>query len=392
MNDRYNSIVYRGVLAVALLVAAVLLPATPAAATIDGELAAGGNFTQAGGVTVNRVAGWDGVDWSALTGPSGTGVDGSVFAFTEFEGQLIAGGSFINAGGIPVSGIAAWDGTQWSPLVGASGIRGVTVSPLGFVSSLQVYNGDLYVAGAFPRAGGTLTVNNIVRWDGTEWFALNGPTGPGVGFPDSAGVVWDLTVHDGELVVAGEFSQAGGVAVNSIASWDGSGWSSLDMPPLESLTVLSVAEYQGELVAGNHYVDDNVSFRQIYRRDGGVWSALSGPGGGDLDGDIRALTVFGGDLYAGGGFSEVGGVTVNGVVRWDGTDWAALTGSSGTGVNSLARTFAVFDGDLYVGGHFTQAGGLTVNGVARWDGAEWAPLVAPGGTGANDAVFALLAT
>jgi hypothetical protein len=408
MYDGRGSTAHRRVTRALALVAALLpvalLPATPASANqpagvgltaaVEDTLVAGGNFTTAGGATVNRIAGWDGVDWSALTGPSGTGADGAVFALTEFEGDLIAGGSFINAGGVPVSGIASWDGTQWSPLVGSSGVPGVTVAPLGFVSSLQVYNGDLYVGGAFPRAGGTLTVNNIARWDGNDWSALPGPGGVGVTLTGSSSApVWDLTLHAGELVAAGTFDSAGGVSANSVASWDGTGWSSLGMPPLGNLTVLSATAYDADLVVGAHYVENNFNVRRILRHDGGAWTPLSGPSGTDFNGDIRALTVWGDDLYAGGGFTHVDSLTLNRVVRWDGSDWSPLTGSSGTGVNTLARAFAVWEGALYVGGHFTQAGGVTVNHIARWDGSDWSALVAPSGTiGTSDDVFALLAT
>ena len=42
----------------------------------NGDLIAAGSFTTAGGVTVNRIARWDGSTWSAL----GTGMNNSVYA------------------------------------------------------------------------------------------------------------------------------------------------------------------------------------------------------------------------------------------------------------------------------------------------------------------------
>ncbi|TVQ64130.1 MAG: hypothetical protein EA378_00145, partial [Phycisphaerales bacterium] len=65
-------------------------------------LYAGGSFTTAGGVEVNRVARWNGSAWSALEGPSGIGVNGTVRALAVFDDgsgpALYAGGYFSTAG------------------------------------------------------------------------------------------------------------------------------------------------------------------------------------------------------------------------------------------------------------------------------------------------------
>ncbi|TVQ64173.1 MAG: hypothetical protein EA378_00100, partial [Phycisphaerales bacterium] len=65
-------------------------------------LYAGGVFTTAGGVEVNRVARWNGSTWSALEGPSGIGVNGTVRALAVYDDgsgpALYAGGYFSTAG------------------------------------------------------------------------------------------------------------------------------------------------------------------------------------------------------------------------------------------------------------------------------------------------------
>ena len=71
-------------------------------------LYAGGVFTTAGGVTVNRIAQWDGTRWSAL----GSGMNGSVSALTVYDDGtgpvLYAGGRFTTAGGRASSNIGKW--------------------------------------------------------------------------------------------------------------------------------------------------------------------------------------------------------------------------------------------------------------------------------------------
>ncbi len=91
-----------------------------------------------------------------------------------------------------------------------------------------------------------------------------------------------------------------------------------------------------------------------------------------------------GDMYAGGAFNEIGGVAANNLARWDGTSWSDVGGGvTGTTGGSTAVTALVVDGggDLYAGGSFTDAGGVTVNSVARWNGSAWAGLGSGVGNG-----------
>ena len=80
----------------------------------NGELIAGGEFTNAGGVPANYIAKWNGISWS----PLGSGTNAEVDALTVFNGELIAGGRFTNAGGVDVNFIAKWNGTSWDDELG----------------------------------------------------------------------------------------------------------------------------------------------------------------------------------------------------------------------------------------------------------------------------------
>ncbi|WP_132389483.1 hypothetical protein [Micromonospora sp. KC723] len=368
----------------------VVLPGSAAAsdAIPGGKLFAGGHFTQAGQTVATSIAAWNGVDWSALSGPNGEGADETVDAMTMYNGKLIAAGSFMEAGGVVVSGIASWNGTTWEPLVGSSGAIGVVVRPLGFVTSLAVYNGDLYVGGSFPRAGG-VTVNNIARWNGSDWFALPGPAGVGTEYGGAVSApVWDLTAVNGQLIVAGLFTTAGGVPANSVAAWNGSTWSSVDQP-IQGATVLAVENYNGALVASRAYSENNFSVNDVAVRSNGQWSALGGQPGGRLNGDVRDFTVYNGLLVAGGQFTHVGGVVVNNVAVWNGSTWSALSGPSGVGTDDGVFAVTPHAGFLVVGGFFDNAGGQPASKIARWNGSAWSAL--PGG-GVNDNVFSLLST
>lgn len=77
--------------------------------SFDNQLIAGGYFREAGGVTANHIAAWNGSSWSAF----GSGVDGAfwphVWALATYKGKLIAGGRFTTAGGESVNNIAVWE-------------------------------------------------------------------------------------------------------------------------------------------------------------------------------------------------------------------------------------------------------------------------------------------
>ncbi len=144
------------------------------------------------------------------------------------------------------------------------------------VYALASYNDGtgpaLYAGGWFEDAGG-VTVYNIARCDGTQWFALD--DGGDVGVDEEVDA---LTVYDpgtgSELYAAGWFDWAGSGRASCIASWDGSGWSTLDGPSGEGLDeqAFAVVEFDaGEgpalYVGGNFTAAGGVPSSRI-----AVWS------------------------------------------------------------------------------------------------------------------------
>lgn len=89
-----------------------------------GDLIVGGNFTLAGGDTANYIARWDGSSWHPIGGGMGGTYDEDhwVTALTEYNGDLVAGGFFTTAEGMIVNRIAAWDGDAWRPLTAKEGM------------------------------------------------------------------------------------------------------------------------------------------------------------------------------------------------------------------------------------------------------------------------------
>lgn len=100
-----------------------------------------------------------------------------------------------------------------------------------------------------------------------------------------------------------------------------------------------------------------VSFNTSFNRK--AWS--------DIANDLASNTInqiavdSSGNIYAGGDFSSVNGVSANRVAKWNGSIWSAM----GSGVNGQVLSILVDNSDnVYVGGFLT-------NYLVRWNGSSW---------------------
>jgi hypothetical protein len=250
----------------------------------------------------------------------------------------------------------------------------------GPVFAMTIYDGELIVGGYFSAAGGVMA-NNIAAWDGTSWSPLGlGIFGSEPEYPYlHIGVVNALTVYDGKLIAGGHFGAAGSDSVNNIAAWDGTSWSPLGSgmggvyyPCVNTLTV-----FDGKLVAGGWFaMAGGVEANKIASWDGTAWSALGygiTGGGGYWGPVVYALTSYEGRLIAGGNFAVAGSDSANGIAAWDGTDWSPLgSGLDGSDPDGV-RALTVYDSKLIAGGGFST--GL----ISVWDGDNWSPIMTPGG-------------
>src|SRR2546426_1145573 len=63
---------------------------------------------------------------------------------------------------------------------------------------------------------------------------------------------------------------------------------------------------------------------------------------------VLALAVPGNEVYAGGYFTNAGGIAADYIAKWDGSSWTAL----GSGMNGAVFALAVLGGDVYAGVYF----------------------------------------
>ena len=129
------------------------------------SLYAGGDFEDADGIPeADRVARWRGGSWSALgSDGSGDGALGStVYAIAVAGEDVYVGGQFSNAAGIDEADrIALWDGSDWSAL-GDNGAGNGALNNTG--QALAVFKRDLYVGGQFTSAAGIGEADYLASW------------------------------------------------------------------------------------------------------------------------------------------------------------------------------------------------------------------------------------
>jgi hypothetical protein len=86
-------------------------------------------------------------------------------------------------------------------------------------------------------------------------------------------------------------------------------------------------------------------------------------------GVINALATMGGNLYAAGTFTNMGGTPANRIAKWDGANWTALgNGVTYPGsINASISGLGVSGNNLYASGSFRMAGDKASFNIARWN-------------------------
>ncbi len=367
-----------------------------ASAIFDGEpeLIAGGEFREAGGDEANYIARWSAGEWRGLRDGVNDYVNALVVyddgALLDGEPAVIAAGLFDQADGSRADRIARWNGLDWST-VGQE----LDDTPLAAASGLLGGEPVLVLGGLLQRAGGHLT-RHVAAFDGTDFADLGG------GLDRAARALVFFDDGSGEALFAtGSFEAAGGSPAAKVASFDGAAWSPLGLglgaagSGGHALLVFDDGEGAALYVGGSFAEAGGLAAANIARWDGSDWSPL----GAGTNGRVEALAVFddgeGAALYAGGEFSQAGGQAASAIARWNGAAWSPLGSGAAGGV---VRALEPFGAELVAGGTFSQMGGISAPLVARWNGSQWSGLgdgligsvrdLAVFDDGAGDALFA----
>jgi hypothetical protein len=233
--------------------------------------------------------------------------------------------------------------------------------------------------------------------------------GAGVSMPDlgcngsRTGLVYDVTFHEGDLYVTGQFAYTNGpatspdaIAVSSFARWSDGEWQALDplpTPGVKGPWVFFGTEGFG--IVGQRLFNDGgrllagilapgaggIASQGLIAYEDGVWVAQGPPAGLGLNADTAKLAVGGPacSLHALTNASHAEGVPlVSPVVRFDGDGWSALGGALPESLRCDATIAVDPQGKVFLG--CFEDGGDAVEVLTLADGV-WASIGGPDGSG-----------
>jgi T5SS/PEP-CTERM-associated repeat protein len=380
--------------------------------TGGGVLVAGGEFKNADGIPTRSMAGWDGARWS----PFGAGTNAQVTAMAAFDPdgagpepvQLVVGGDFTTIGDTQANRIAIGNGLTWRPM--GSGVNGS-------VRAFTNWDPDgpgpadavLVIGGEFSQAGGA-PAPDIATWNGSSYATI-----PGDGFNYSG--VFALTTYDfdgpgpdpARLVAAGTFElfpPGESDYVRHLAYWRDGNWKPIGTGSMTEYPLsMTVFDFDGDgpeipaLVLGGSFIDIDVKpHLHIAAWRQSQWQSLGAGLGNDSSQVVLAVASFDPDgagparerLVAGGTFRFGGdGSPLNYIAQWDGAAWQPVGGGADRFVSRLLpyRLSPSDPARLLVLGPFASVGVVAAPSIASWDGVSWSTLGAGIGTTAGSAAI-----
>ena len=368
----------------------------------DGKVLIGGTFDGYDGVPRGRVAriNPDGsLDSSFATG---AGFERSVHAIAlQPDGKVVAGGLLTTYDGIPRNRIARLnaDGTLDASFVPGSG----TTNPSGHaeVRSLALQpDGKILIGGFFTHYDG-VPRNRVARANANG--SNDSSFDPGAGADN---IVWSLALQsDGKVLIAGVFTNVGGVVRNRVARLlaDGSLDASFQPSAGADNTVWRIVPQQdGKILVGGLFSRyDNVLRGRIARLEAnGLLDASFHPGSGATLPGCGSSACFrsvwdvlpasNGDILIGGVFGAYAGLPRSCLARALSNGSPDATYMTLAGLNEPAEAIvAQPDGKVLVGGNFTDCNGVARQRLARLDANGALDLGFSPGAGADGTVHAI---
>lgn len=214
------------------------------------------------------------------------------------------------------------------------------------------------------------------------------------------GAVYDIKeAPNGDIYVCGSFKRImnGASAVlytKGIARWSKANqvWEAVGNPVTGAMiTSINTMAFDanGDLYVGGEFTNiagvSGANYVAKYTVSTGTWSkvgtGISHPSGAI----VSAITISSdGTIFIGGFFDTAGGNTnCNYIAYYNGTNWAPLSKGLNNGVNALK--FAS-DGRLLIGGVFTDADGANGDYICWWDGSAFRSFTDLGATELNNSV------
>jgi flagellar hook assembly protein FlgD len=329
----------------------------------SGSLFIGGWFTNVNTIARNYIAKISAAT-GALDGSFNPGADAAVYPIVlDGAGNIYAGGNFKNINGQSRGRIAKLDAVTGSVDASFAPYADNNVETIALGAA-----GNVFVGGLFNSIGGQPRTN-IARLNAADLsidpdfnvncdnqvlclLAGNGATG------------------NGSLYAGGKFTTIASSVRPFIAKLDPlTGIPDPAFNPAAGSWVYALAldASQNLYVGGQFTVIDSVTrphLAKINAVNGAVDSTFNAAGANST---VYSLALDGnGNLYAGGSFFNIGGLSRSLIAKLDTVSGSAETAFNATAAGTTVTTIALDGaGNIYAGGLFSTIGGITRNDIAR---------------------------
>lgn len=352
----------------------------------SGNVYAGGFFSSIGGQTRSRIAKLSGSGTGAADVVWNPSANESVWALAvDGSGNVFAGGYFTAIGGQSRGRIAKLSGSG----VGAADASWASSANAPVLSLALDTISNIYAGGQFYEIGGQ-NRSHIAKLSGSGTGAVDASWNP-----SANGSVEAIAIDaSNNVYVGGGFSGIGGQLHVGVARISGSGTGVADPswnPEMAGQVLDFALNPDGSVYAGGVFNSIGTDYRLSL-----VKLSSAGLPGAATDAearifDVRAIAIQpGGGAIIGGSFLKANGLTRANILRLraDGTldpDWNASTNAYGA-IEALATDEA---GNVYAGGRFDRIGGLSRSYIAKLSGAGVGAVDPDWNPSANGTVSAL---
>lgn len=329
----------------------------------------GGNFTQVGTVTRNRIAQINAAGQVTAWDPNANGQVSTVYRNGT---TLYVGGQFTTIGGQSRNRIASYDLVTgfinaWDP------------NADGTVNTIAATATDVYVGGSFTNIGGQAR-NRIAAISTTTGLATS--WNPNV---STGSIVYKILLGGTNVYFGGQFSVVGGQTRNNIAAVDATTGTPTSWNPSSNSTVLDMITYGSNIIVSGNFTTIGSQSRLGVAELDNVFGNATSRNFNMPTSTIYALKIIGNYIYMGGNFTITttgqanlvkANLTTNTIDPWE------------ANFNSTVYAIEPSGTDLYVAGNFTQhynnRAYLAAIDVLTDELTSWAP-------SANGAVYAMAA-
>jgi hypothetical protein len=202
--------------------------------------------------------------------------------------------------------VAKFDGVSWQPVGDFSKFHLVGHDPAQ-MNAISVYNGEIYVGGAFDDTSGT--PRNIAKFDGVRWVNV----GSGI---KQGGIAWvqSLEQFNNKLYIAGYFSRTAEVPGESFVAWNGTTFEDLNSDILSG-TFRNLINRKGKLfvLAGFYSNATKAGIKIITPEKQCLINGLESTFTNSLNYSLDCMEIINDSLVVGGLFKYLDTISANNI-------------------------------------------------------------------------------